>query len=167
MTCCTLPQRVRSLSLGDEGAAAAAAAEGQRLHDEGNTTPAQKRRDEGGVLQPLQRTRSPEQRELHPLDDSTKITVRMIDFAHVFPLGEDEEGGDESYRCGLLNLIAVLEGISSGIRSPLVSGVLVCRSVASSRRVGGACLPVQCRCLGPVGKVVSIGLRPLDRADAA
>ena len=53
----------------------------------------------------------PTRDELERLDAEAKITVRMIDFAHVFP----QEEGDQSYACGLQNLMAVLRGISEGV----------------------------------------------------
>ena len=41
--------------------------------------------------------------------------VRMIDFAHVFPLGAEEPSGDDAYAVGLDNLMTVLRGISEGL----------------------------------------------------
>jgi hypothetical protein len=65
----------------------------------------------------LPRTRSPDLTadELERMDAEAKITVRMIDFAHVLVFPQEEEGGDQSYACGLQNLMAVLRGISEGV----------------------------------------------------
>uniref|UniRef100_A0A7S4NTG6 Kinase n=1 Tax=Guillardia theta TaxID=55529 RepID=A0A7S4NTG6_GUITH len=48
------------------------------------------------------------------IDENARIEARMIDFAHVFPLEGTIEHRDESYLCGLKNLMAVLEGIGDG-----------------------------------------------------
>ena len=45
-------------------------------------------------------------------DHLAKIDVRMIDFAHVFPMGPEER--DDSYLCGLTNFMSVLKGIAEG-----------------------------------------------------
>jgi hypothetical protein len=39
----------------------------------------------------------------------------VADFAHVFPIGEGFGSTDESYRCGLDNLLLLLEGIGKGL----------------------------------------------------
>jgi len=46
------------------------------------------------------------------LDMAADVDVRMIDFAHVFPMAPDDR--DESYLSGLRNLMAVLQGIADG-----------------------------------------------------
>jgi len=46
------------------------------------------------------------------VDRQTLVDVRMIDFAHVFPLGPEER--DESYLSGLRNLMAIMQGIADG-----------------------------------------------------
>uniref|UniRef100_A0A7S1DYY4 Kinase n=2 Tax=Hemiselmis andersenii TaxID=464988 RepID=A0A7S1DYY4_HEMAN len=52
---------------------------------------------------------------LEQCDLECKANVKMIDFAHVFPIGEGHGSRDNSYRCGLDNLLRVLEGIGNGL----------------------------------------------------
>jgi len=71
-------------------------------------------KEDSGCL-PRTRSSDPTADELERMDAEAKITVRMIDFAHVLVFPQEEEGGDQSYACGLQNLMAVLRGISEGV----------------------------------------------------